>query len=45
VTLLTGADEPDLSQLLAELEHAHPELEIEVHQGGQPHYALLASAE
>ena len=45
VTLLTGADEPDLSQLLAELEEAHPEIEIEVHKGGQPHYALLASAE
>ena len=45
VTLLTGADEPDLSQLLAELEQAHPELEIDVHKGGQPHYALLASAE
>ena len=45
VTLLTGADEPDLSQLLAGLEEAHPEIEIEVHKGGQPHYALLASAE
>jgi uncharacterized protein len=45
VTLLTGADEPDLSQLLAELERAKPELEIEVHAGGQPHYPLLVSAE
>jgi len=45
VTLLTGADEPDLSQLLAELEQANPEVEIEVHEGGQPHYALLVSAE
>jgi uncharacterized protein len=45
VTLLTGEDEPDLSQLLAELERANPELEIEVHEGGQPHYQLLVSAE
>ena len=45
VTLLTGAEEPDLSALVAELEQAHPEVEIEVHEGGQPHYTLLASAE
>jgi dihydroxyacetone kinase-like predicted kinase len=45
LTLLTGADEPDLSQLVADLEQANPELEIEVHEGGQPHYALLVSAE
>ncbi|MGN6431552.1 MAG: DAK2 domain-containing protein [Gaiellaceae bacterium] len=45
VTLLTGADEPDVSALVAELERADPELEIEVHEGGQPHYPLLVSAE
>jgi len=45
VTLLTGEEEPDLSGLLAELEQANPELEIEVHEGGQPHYPLLVSAE
>jgi DAK2 domain fusion protein YloV len=45
VTLLTGADEPDLSELLAELEQANPEVDIEVHEGGQPHYPLLVSAE
>jgi fatty acid kinase len=45
VTFLTGEDEPDLSQLLTELERANPELEIEVHEGGQPHYPLLVSAE
>jgi uncharacterized protein len=45
LTLLTGADEPDLAKLVAELEQANPELEIEVHEGGQPHYPLLASAE
>ncbi len=45
VTLLTGADEPDVSELVAELERTDPELEIEVHEGGQPHYPLLVSAE
>jgi dihydroxyacetone kinase-like predicted kinase len=45
VTFLTGEDEPDLSQLLNELERANPDLEIEVHEGGQPHYPLLVSAE
>jgi len=23
----------------------HPEVELEVHEGGQPHYSLLVSAE
>ena len=45
LTLLTGADEPDLSQLLGELARTNPELEVEVLQGGQPHYPLLISAE
>jgi DAK2 domain fusion protein YloV len=45
LTLLTGAEEPDLAELVAELERANPELEIEVHEGGQPHYPLLVSAE
>ena len=45
VTLLTGAEEPDVSELVSALERADPELEIEVHEGGQPHYPLLASAE
>ena len=45
VTLLTGEEEPDLSQLLSGLEQSNPELEIEVHEGGQPHYPLLVSVE
>ena len=45
VTLLTGADHPDVSELVAALERTDPELEIEVHEGGQPHYPLLVSAE
>jgi DAK2 domain fusion protein YloV len=45
LTLLTGEEPPALDALLAELERGHPELELEVHEGGQPHYALLISAE
>jgi hypothetical protein len=45
LTLLTGEDPPALDDLLAALETAHPGLELEVHEGGQPHYALLLSAE
>jgi fatty acid kinase len=45
LTLLTGEDPPALDLLLAELESRYPELELEVHQGGQPHYALLIAAE
>ena len=45
LTLLTGEDEPPLEGLLERIEGAHPELELEVHEGGQPHYPLLVSAE
>ena len=45
LTLLTGADEPELGSLIEDLEQRHPNLEIEVHAGGQPHYPLLLSAE
>jgi DAK2 domain fusion protein YloV len=45
LTLLTGEDPPSLDALLSELEAEHPELELDVHQGGQPHYPLLLAAE
>jgi uncharacterized protein len=45
LTILTGADEPELDGLLATIASRWPELEVEVHSGGQPHYALLLSAE
>jgi hypothetical protein len=45
LTFLTGEERPQLDTLLAELEAGHPELELEVHEGGQPHYPLLLSAE
>ena len=45
LTLLTGADEPDLEGFLRRLEERHPGVELEVQPGGQPHYPLLLSAE
>ena len=45
MTLLTGAEEPDLASLISLVEAEHPDVELEVHEGGQPHYPLLLSAE
>jgi len=45
LTLLTGDGAPDLNGILSELAVSHPELELEVHEGGQPHYPLLLAAE
>jgi dihydroxyacetone kinase-like predicted kinase len=45
LTLLTGEQKPALDDLLAFIETNHPRLELEVHEGGQPLYPLLLSAE
>ena len=45
LTVLTGADEPELDGLLRTIESRWPDVELEVHAGGQPHYRLLLSAE
>jgi dihydroxyacetone kinase-like predicted kinase len=45
LTFLTGDAEAELDGLVAELAAGNPELEIEVHEGGQPLYPLLISAE
>ena len=45
LTLLTGDGAPSLSGLLDAVAAEHPELEVDVHEGGQPHYPLLLSAE
>jgi fatty acid kinase len=45
LTLLTGEEEPPLGELLELLHERHPEVEVEVHEGGQPHYLLLVAAE
>jgi uncharacterized protein len=45
LTILRGDDAPPLNGILDELTARHPELELDVHEGGQPHYHLLVSAE
>jgi DAK2 domain fusion protein YloV len=45
LTLLAGDGAPALNGLVDELGARHPELEIEFHDGGQPHYQLLLAAE
>ena len=45
LTLLTGAEPPPLDGLVERIRAWHPELEVEVHEGGQPHYPLLFGAE
>jgi DAK2 domain fusion protein YloV len=45
LTLLTGAEPPPLDGLVERLAASHPDLEVEVHEGGQPHYPLLLGAE
>jgi DAK2 domain fusion protein YloV len=45
LTLITGEEEPELGPLLARVAERHPDLELEVHPGGQPHYPLLIAAE
>jgi uncharacterized protein len=45
LTLLVGAEPPPLDGLVERLATTHPELEVEVHDGGQPHYPLLLGAE
>jgi uncharacterized protein len=45
MTLLSGADAPELDGLVERIRERHPELELEVQAGGQPHYPLLLSAE
>jgi len=45
LTLLTGDQQPELEGLLGEIAERHPDLELDVQAGGQPHYPLLLSAE
>jgi hypothetical protein len=45
LTVLTAAGAPPLDAWLAAIAERHPGLEIEVHEGGQPRYALLLGAE
>jgi DAK2 domain fusion protein YloV len=45
LTLLIGADGQPVDPLLARIAQAYPSVEVDVQDGGQPHYPLLLSAE
>jgi DAK2 domain fusion protein YloV len=45
LTLLTGENAPMLDGFLERVRSDHPDLELELHQGGQPNYPLLLAAE
>jgi DAK2 domain fusion protein YloV len=45
LTIFLGQDGEGAESLVAGIRSAHPELEVEVHEGGQPHYPLLFGVE
>ena len=45
MTVLTGEDAPEIGDLVDEVATRHPEVEVDVQAGGQPHYHLLIAAE
>jgi DAK2 domain fusion protein YloV len=45
LTLLRGEGAPELDDLLAAIAERYPDVEVDVQDGGQPHYPLLLSAE
>jgi uncharacterized protein len=45
LTLLAGDGAPPLNGLLDRIAASHPGVEVDVQEGGQPHYHLLLSAE
>jgi DAK2 domain fusion protein YloV len=45
LTILLGEEAASPEELVAGIRTAHPSLEIEVHEGGQPHYPLLFAVE
>jgi glutathione S-transferase len=45
VLRLNGKSIGDSTRIIEELERRYPELELEVHGGGQPYYPLLIAAE
>ena len=45
LSILTGDGAPPVEELLADVGRTHPDVDVEVHEGGQPHYPLLLVAE
>jgi DAK2 domain fusion protein YloV len=45
LTVLIGAGAPEIDGIVGQVATRHPEVEVDVQDGGQPHYHLLISAE
>jgi DAK2 domain fusion protein YloV len=45
LTILLGEETNSAEELVEGIRTAHPDLEVEVHEGGQPHYPLLFAVE
>jgi hypothetical protein len=45
LTILVGEEAEGVDDLLSYVQETHPDLEVEVHDGNQPHYPLLFAAE
>jgi dihydroxyacetone kinase-like predicted kinase len=45
LTILLGDETDGAEDLVEGIRTAHPGLEVEVHEGGQPHYPLLFAVE
>jgi uncharacterized protein len=45
LTVLTGEAAPPMEGFVGAIEERHPGVEVEVHEGGQPHYPLLVVAQ
>jgi hypothetical protein len=45
LTILVGEGGEGVDDLVAFVGEQHPDVEVEVHDGGQPHYPLLFGAE
>jgi uncharacterized protein len=43
--ILVGEDAPSTEDLVSAVNRAHPDVKVNVHDGGQPHYPLLLVAE
>jgi DAK2 domain fusion protein YloV len=43
--IIVGDGAPPVDELVAGIRRAHPDVEVEVREGGQPHYPLLVVAE
>jgi DAK2 domain fusion protein YloV len=45
LTLLVGVEDPGIASLVERIRERHPDVDVDRHEGGQPHYPLLLYAE